>query len=98
MDNTLFPKELGGYIADKTFLQVFEGCPKITEFVDTLWLEDKTTGLFKEFFVYIKNQLAVPHLKGEHETRCYNFVKNSKVKDLPSYMRKYLTDGCINTI
>ena len=95
MDNTHFPPEMGGFIGDKTFLEVFEGSPKIIEFVDSLWQSDKTTGLFKLFFVYVKNQLAVPDLRAEHEKRCYAFVKTQK--ELPSYMKKYEMNT-INTL
>ena len=95
MDDTHFPPEMGGYIGNKTFLEVFEGCPKIIEFVDSLWQSDKTTGLFKLFFVYVKNQLAVPDLRAAHEKRCYAFVKTEK--ELPTYMKKYIRN-IINTI
>ena len=90
MDDTRFPIECGGYIGGKTFASIFHGEPKIIEFVDSLWQADKTTGVFKLFFVYVKNQLAIPDVRAEHETRCYAYVKNKD--DMPPYMQKYITN------
>ena len=87
MDDSRFPKIVPGVLGGKTFLEIFEGQPKIVEFVNSLWLEDKLTGIFKEFFVYIKYQLNCPILKEEHETRCFQFVK--KEKEIPTYLLKY---------
>ena len=89
MDDTQFPSHVGGYLASKTFIDIFEDCPKIVEFVDSMWQSDKTTGLFKSFFVYIKNRLEVPDMRAEHEKRCCEWVKMTPKVDVPSYMLKY---------
>ena len=53
MDETRFPSQIPGVIGGKTFLEVFELCPKIVEFVDSLWTPDKTTGVYKKFFTWV---------------------------------------------
>ena len=95
MDETRFPREIPGVIGGKKFKDIFETLPKIIEFVNSLWQEDKTTGLFHEFYVYVKNQLEIPDLKSAHEKRCCDFVKTQK--KIPSYMFKYI-DSNINTV
>ncbi len=87
MDHTRFPKETPGILGNKSFLHVFEQIPEIVEFVDQLWLADKTTGLFKLFFVYIKQKLENALLRKEHEDRCVRFVDGKK--DVANYMVKY---------
>ena len=95
MDSTRFPPEIPGVIGGKSFLEIFETQPKIIEFVDSLWTADKTTGVFKEFFVYVKNRLEVIDLRAAHEQRCCEFVKGEK--KIPSYLQKYVASK-INTI
>ena len=91
MDSTKFPKELGGDLAGKTFIEILSTDPKTVEFVDNLWLEEKTTGIFRDFFVYIKNMLRNPLVKSEHRERAREFVKTLSDDDIPSYMKKYTT-------
>ena len=91
MDSTKFPKELGGDLAGKTFIEILSTDPKTVEFVDNLWLEEKTTGIFRDFFVYIKNMLRNPLVKSEHRERAREFVKTLSDDDMPSYMKKYTT-------
>ena len=95
MDSTRFPPEIPGVIGGKSFLEIFETQPKIIEFVNTLWTADKTTGVFKEFFVYVKNRLEVPDLLAAHKKRCCQFVKGEE--KIPSYLQKYVASK-INTI
>ena len=95
MDETRFPTDVPGVIGGKSFKEIFHTLPKIIEFVDRLWQEDKTTGIFKLFYVYVKNQLEIQDQKAAHEKRCCDFVKNKK--QLPPYMRKYV-DCKINTV
>ena len=89
MDSRTFPKEVGGDLANRTFLDILIECPKIVEFVDTLWVEEKTTGIFKDFYEYIKFMLQNPLVKCEHQDRARAYVKNISKEELPSYMRKY---------
>lgn len=96
MDGNRFPPEVPGFIGGKTFLEIFQTAPKIVEFVDSLWEEDKTTGLFKTFFVYIKNQLSIPDLRAAHAERCCEYVKHET--QLPSYMMKYVASNKINIV
>ncbi len=95
MDTTRFPEEIGE-LANKTFSEACEDCPKIIEFVDSLWEPSKTTGIFKLFLVYVKNQLDIPDMRAAHEKRCNQFVLGKK--KLPNYMRRYIRDSKINTI
>ena len=91
MDSTKFPKELGGNLAGKTFIEILNTDPKTVEFVDNLWLEEKTTGIFRDFYVYIKNMLCIPLVKSEHRERARKFVKTLSEDEIPSYMKKYTT-------
>ena len=93
MDETKFPK-MPGPLSSKTFIEVFTLCPKIIEFVDSLWTPDETTGVFKLFYTWVKNHLAAPDKRYEHEKRCANFVKNET--NLPAYMRKYVVGDTLN--
>ena len=89
MDSQKFPNELGGDLGGKTFLEILNNLPKIVEFVDSLWLEEKTTGIFKQFYEYIKSMLRNPLVKSEHCSRARAFVKNLTENEVPSYMQKY---------
>jgi len=91
MDSTKFPKDLGGDLAGKTFIEILNTDPKTVEFVDNLWLEEKTTGIFRDFYVYIKNMLCNPLVKSEHRGRAREFVKTLSEDEIPSYMKKYTT-------
>ena len=95
MDETKFPDSVPGVIGGKSFKEIFDTLPKIIEFVDSLWQADKTTGIFKLFFVYVKNQLEVVDERAAHEKRCCDFVKDKK--QLPPYMQKYVSSK-INTV
>ena len=87
MDNRRFPEDTPGILSNKTFLEIFEEVPQIVEFVDALWLSDKTTGFFKLFFVYIKQKLEDALLRKEHEDRCVRFVDGKE--HVANYMMKY---------
>lgn len=97
MDETRFPSEVPGVIGGETFLAIFNKYPKIIEFVDSLWQKDKTTGIFKLFFVYVKNRLEIPDERAAHKKRCCEFVKGKPEKELASYLKKYINSK-INTI
>ena len=84
---TQFPKELGGVIGGITFEDAFCKLPNIIEFVDTKWLESKTTGIFLEFMKFVKNKLKNKDTRAEHIMRCYKYATNQR--SLPSYMIKY---------
>ena len=96
MDETRFPTEVPGVIGGKTFKEIFDTLPKIIEFVASLWQEDQTTGIFKLFYVYVKNQLEVPDQMAAHEKRCCEFVKGQK--NIVPYLRKYVRSSKINTV
>jgi len=89
MDSQKFPKDFGGDLGGKTFLEILNNLPKIVEFVDSLWVEEKTSGIFKQFYEYVKTQLRNPLVKSEHRTRAREFVKTLSDNEIPSYMRKY---------
>ena len=91
MDLTIFPKEMGGDLGGKTFIEVLNNDPKTVEFVDKLWLEQKTTGIFRKFYMFVKNMLRNPVVKSEHRERAREFVKTLSETDIPSYMQKYKT-------
>ena len=94
-EDTRFPPEVPGIIGGKRFGEIFATMPQIIEFVASLWQADKTTGIFKLFFVYVKNQLEIPDLAAAHEKRCCDFVKTEK--NPAPYMRKYLNNK-LNTV
>ena len=89
MDSQKFPQELGGDLGGRTFLDILNNSPKIVEFVDSLWVEEKTSGIFHEFYEYLKMMLRNPLVKSEHRTRAREFVKTLTENEIPSYMRKY---------
>ena len=89
MDLQKFPKEMGGDLGGRTFVDILMKFPKIVEFVDALWVEEKTTGIFKDFYVYIKSMLQNPLVKSEHRERAREYVKTVPEKEIPSYMKKY---------
>ena len=89
MDSQKFPKELGGDLGDRTFLDILMRSPDIVEFVDSLWVEERTTGIFKKFYEYIKFMLQNPLVKCEHQDRARAYVKKISKEELPSYMMKY---------
>ena len=95
MDETRFPESVPGVIGGKSFKEIFDTLPNIIEFVDSLWQADKTTGVFKLFYVFVKNQLEIVDKRAEHEKRCCDFVKDKK-KCAP-YMQKYVSSK-INTV
>ena len=88
-----FPLNMGSsHLAGRTFEEVLHTFPKDIEFVNSLWTGDKTTGVFKDFFLYVKTQLQNPAVLHEHQARSLDFCKGKKRDELPSYMRKYLED------
>jgi hypothetical protein len=79
-----FPSEVlgGGH-----FEEIFTGQPNIVEFVDSLWIEDKTDGIFLEFLQYVKGRLADSSQRDTHELRCREYVLANP--SCASYMMKY---------
>ena len=63
-----------------------------------LWLEEKTTGIFHEFYSYVKGMLNNPAVFAEHEQRVRNFVKTLDKKDIPSYLQQYVKKELNTTI
>ena len=78
---------LGGALGGKTFDFIFENDPKHVEFVDSWWVEEKCTGLFLEFFKYVKSRLHDPLEKEAHYHRCVALVKT--LSSVPKYLLKY---------
>ena len=79
-----FPLEvLGG----GEFEDIFTGQPNVVEFVDSLWIEDKTDGIYLEFLKYVKDRLADSSQRHSHELRCREYVLSNP--DCASYMLKY---------
>ena len=85
----MFPKEMGGDLGGKTFIEILKNDPKTVEFVDKLWLAQNTTGIFREFHMFVKTMLRNPLVKSEHRERARAFVKTLSETDIPSYMKKY---------
>ena len=61
MDSQKFPKELGGDLANRTFLDILLKSPDIVEFVDSLWVEEKRQ-VFLRIFMSILNSCCRIHL------------------------------------
>ena len=93
MDSTRFPEGLGGDIGGKSFLELLENSPKIIEFVDQLWFEEKTTGLYKKFLLYIQKKLRDPKIRSAHQNRAREFVKTVDKDEVPSYMQKFCVEN-----
>ena len=86
-----FPKKIGGFLAGKTFLDIFETMPDIIEFVFEMWIEENCTGVFLEFCRYVKNILNTEDNLEKHEQRCIEYVRARKDKKLPAYLLKYVS-------
>ena len=84
----MFPEKCGSLLGGKTFQEVFDTCPKEVEFVDKLWGREKTTGLWLEFFEFVKTKLSNPKYRKAHEKRCKIFVANEKTPPA-TYMRRF---------
>jgi len=90
MDHTRFPWGLSRELSGKSFKELLETDPKLVEFVDSSWTEKNTTGLFLQFYKYIKAMLNDPLTKGEHQQRCFELVKHfDSAERLPSYLNKF---------
>mgnify|MGYP000474637229 CR=1 FL=1 len=89
MDSTKFPEGIGGDIGGKTFIELLNSAPKIVQFVDSLWVAEKTTGVYKDFFEYIKMMLRNPLVKSEHVARAREYVKTIHDDEVPSYLKKF---------
>ena len=77
--------ELGGL----TFEEAFVRCPKIIEFVHSLWT-DQCTGIFKDFREYVNTTLDNPVKMSEHKRRCRKYVKGLVAgTELAPYLVKY---------
>ena len=88
MDSIQFPPDLGNEMSGLTFLEVFEKHPKIVEFVRKLWIERSCSGIFLDFFKYVRMMLQNSIVLEEHETRCKQYVKSTA--KVPQYMMEYL--------
>ena len=88
MDSIQFPPDLGNEMSELTFREVFERHPKIIEFVRKLWIESSCTGIFLDFFKYVRLMLRNSIVLQEHEDRCREYVKTAK--NVPQYMMEYL--------
>ena len=79
-----FPSQvLGG----GQFAEIFTGQPNIVEFADSLWIEEKTDGIFLDFLKYIKGRLADSGQRDSHELRCKEYVMSNP--NCACYMTKY---------
>ena len=89
MNDTKFPSGLSDELSNKTFDEVFVQNPKLVEFADSLWVEAKTTGIFLDFYKYVKCMLSNPIVSAEHNDRCIQFVKNLGGEHIPTYLVKF---------
>ena len=90
METTRFPLKMGGDLAGKTFAELLNNDPKTVEFVDALWTPVGTTGIFSDFYEYIKTKLKNPIVKQKHCERARQFVLTIPDKEIPSYLTKYM--------
>ena len=86
-----FPDKLGD-LSNKTFEETWTDCPKWVEFVRSTWNGDSCTGVFKDFFDFVKRKCKSEQNLGEHLARCIEFCKNKQLVSLPRYMLKYVAD------
>jgi len=82
-----FPAEMGAEIGGKSFETVFETNPKIIELVISRWDENGCSGVFLDFFKYVKLRLQNPLEREAHEDRCVAYIK--RLDKIPSYLLKY---------
>ena len=93
MNDTTFSKDLGGDLAGKSFIEIFETMPDIVEFVFDMWQEKNCTGVFLKFYRYIKTKLGEENNLAKHEQRCIEYVhaRRDKINKLPCYLLKYIS-------
>ena len=83
-----FPAEVGE-LGGLTFEEAFVRCPKIIEFVHSLWT-DQCTGIFKDFRDFVKNALSDSAKLKAHKQRCRSYVKGLVTgTELAPYLVKY---------
>ena len=83
-----FPSGIGE-LENMTFQEVFDTKPKWIECVDKLWTP-ANTGLFQKFYKFVKNELADPERRKEHEDRCRVYAKTLDKSKIPRYLIKYV--------
>ena len=86
-----FPDNLGD-LSSKTFEETWVQCPKWVEFVRETWNGKSCSGVFKDFFDFVKRKSRDERVLGEHLARCIVFCKNKTLVSLPRYMLKYKDD------
>ena len=84
---TRFPEDLGD-VGGKSFQECWDTCPKWIEFVRETWT-DTCTGLFLEFYNFVKTKAKNERCLGEHIARCIQYCKNKPLGELPRYLLKY---------
>ena len=83
-----FPENFGTELAGLTFEEVFQKHPKWIACCDLTWTEN-CTGLFEQFYKFVKNRLQDPLSRFEHENRLEVYVKKLDVSKIPEYLLKY---------
>ena len=84
---TVFPKDVGE-LGGLSFTKAFETLPKWVEFVRECWT-DNCTGVFLAFQKYVTERLADDEERKKHAKRCQEFVKRTKLDEIPRYLLKY---------
>ena len=99
MDQEIFPEKLGGDLAGKSFQYIFTTMPDIVEFVFDMWQEKNCSGVFLNFYRYVKSKLGEEGTLAKHEQRCIDYVheRRNKIDKLPCYLLKYISirAGCL---
>ena len=81
-----FSPDLGD-VGGLTFFEVFTKFPKWVEFATT-WTG--STGIFKKFASFVQEQLLDNEKRLKHVQRCREYIKNTKLGEIPRYMLKYV--------
>ena len=82
-----FPTGFGD-LGDLSFEEVFVRFPKWVACVDRCWTENNT-GLFKQFYEFVKRRLSEKIFREEHDARCRQLVASMESAEIPQYLVNY---------
>ena len=90
--NKQFPDKLGDTLSGKSFRYIFENYCDIIQFVTEMWEPEKCTGIFRDFYDYVIEQLKDETLAHMHQSRCRQYVESRRndLDKIPKYFNKYI--------
>ena len=81
-----FPSQV---LQGQSFEFIFENNPCVVEFVDSSWIREKCSGIFLEFYDFVKDKINIPPNRQNHVDRAKKFCREASKDEIPLYMSKY---------